>query len=775
MKFDLSKMKKKHSAKDHTIMVHPDGHEIKIAHNALSSKMREQLDAIPMVKIEAAKKQENPKLKESGKHLDHVETFSAGGGVKDKKDTTNGGIKVKETPAPKASPSKEVAPGVFRVGEGAINIKKRGKPEKYADGGEVEDSDENSPEVKQAVDTIGALQYDKRRKMQQMGVTAPAEDEQNYAKGGQVCQHCGGPVHNYAFGGGPEADPELAPYMQNQSVAPTQAPMELPTEPKPQAATPQDEIFQSALSSAREKLAPDVYDPVSGATTKGMLSPTMEARAREEALQQTKQGLQSEALTEKNQAAQQAALAAEQAKEQQKYKELGITPPAPIAPAANVPAAQPAGMSAPARKGPAIPPKAAEPAMEPPKDAYEAGVQKELQGIRALVDVEEQQGRMQAAAAMEQQRAMEAVNKQYQERMAHYDSYRQSIEDDMREGYINPMHIFSDQTAAQKVGTAFSLLLGGIGGGLTGKDNPVWKFLNEQMERDFQMQKAKKDQANSLYGHLMSQLGHEVAADNMLRMNINDAYKMQLEKAAAATKGPRAAAAAQQAEGQLLQKNYMYLDTVSKEGIPQMSSPGSIPGFPGTGSATAGQPAAKPRSEVMMERLPKMRMMNPEYAKKVEATIIPGVGVAAMPLEKEDKDHISELGVFEKKLRRAIDFAQQHGGISGEGVLASLGLPTGSKVTGETMAAELGNAKRMAEKMGVFKKSENEFVTSMLGDNPAKFGSAFFTVPKLREALRALEIDKKAIYTKFNIKEDQQTGGSSTVSGGIQFTPAKRK
>jgi hypothetical protein len=45
---DLSKFKRTKVEKDHTVLQHPDGHEIKLAHGALSPQVRKQLDALPM-------------------------------------------------------------------------------------------------------------------------------------------------------------------------------------------------------------------------------------------------------------------------------------------------------------------------------------------------------------------------------------------------------------------------------------------------------------------------------------------------------------------------------------------------------------------------------------------------------------------------------------------------------------------------------------------------------------------------------------------------------
>lgn len=67
-KMDMSKFKKVSSDKTHTVMRSEDGHEMKIAHKPLSSKMRSQLDKLPLAMAEggevADKEQEDKKKKE---------------------------------------------------------------------------------------------------------------------------------------------------------------------------------------------------------------------------------------------------------------------------------------------------------------------------------------------------------------------------------------------------------------------------------------------------------------------------------------------------------------------------------------------------------------------------------------------------------------------------------------------------------------------------------------------------------------------------------------
>jgi len=65
---DLSKFKKVASDEHTTTLSHYEGHEIKIAHKALSAKMKDQLAKMPQAKKEKIKQdKENPKLAESKK------------------------------------------------------------------------------------------------------------------------------------------------------------------------------------------------------------------------------------------------------------------------------------------------------------------------------------------------------------------------------------------------------------------------------------------------------------------------------------------------------------------------------------------------------------------------------------------------------------------------------------------------------------------------------------------------------------------------------------
>jgi hypothetical protein len=65
---------------------------------------------------------------------------------------------------------------------------------------------------------------------------------------------------------------------------------------------------------------------------------------------------------------------------------------------------------------------------------------------------------------------------------------------------INENHYMENQGAGQKVANALGLILGGFKQGLVGGSNPAMDFINSQIDRDINAQKARADQQNTIYG-----------------------------------------------------------------------------------------------------------------------------------------------------------------------------------------------------------------------------------------------------------------------------------
>lgn len=129
---------------------------------------------------------------------------------------------------------------------------------------------------------------------------------------------------------------------------------------------------------------------------------------------------------------------------------------------------------------------------------------------------------------------------------------------------IDPKHYLGDMSTAGKVSTAIGLILGGIGGGLSGRGgNVALDVLNKQIDRDIESQKANIDKKTNLLSANMRQFGNLKDAEMMTRAMMQDQISNQLKMEAAKAQDPIAKARAMQAAGQLEASNAQVIGTLA--------------------------------------------------------------------------------------------------------------------------------------------------------------------------------------------------------------------
>jgi len=237
------------------------------------------------------------------------------------------------------------------------------------------------------------------------------------------------------------------------------------------------------------------------------------------------------------------------------------TPPAdPAAPTQPIGEAAKAEVAA---KAPTLAPQASPQAPAKPVDAFGTqaymanlgkGVNQEMAGLQGLAAAE-------AATAQAQQKVLEqqAVNQQqtlmdFKTKAAALDKEINDWKKDLASQRINPNRYLGDMTTMQRVGTTIGLILGGIGGGLTRQGNPALEYLNKQIDRDIDAQKANLEQKNNLLAANFKQFGNMRDAADMTRVMLAASAQTELQLAAAKSGDEAAKARALQAVGQLNQK-----------------------------------------------------------------------------------------------------------------------------------------------------------------------------------------------------------------------------
>lgn len=182
---------------------------------------------------------------------------------------------------------------------------------------------------------------------------------------------------------------------------------------------------------------------------------------------------------------------------------------------------------------------------------YMAGMQKEKAGIQGQAEAEAARAKQEQMALERDLMEREALQKNYQETFNALNKERDSLMADAMKGHINPNQFWEDKSAPSKISTAIGLILGGIGGGLMGQENPALAMLQKQVDRNIDAQKLNLQNKYSLLNANRQSLENEHDAVNMTRVMTNDYIANQLKLAAAKTTDPMAKSRALQLMGQL--------------------------------------------------------------------------------------------------------------------------------------------------------------------------------------------------------------------------------
>ncbi len=465
-KLDTSKFKKIKADKHSTTMRHEDGHELTIAHKALSPKMRGQLIAMPAA--------EPQKLAMGGEAEDETEMS-------------------KKKP-PSDDHDKKVSEGLT-VDPKNPKVKSLGVIFK-ANGGEVDPTQQHLTQGDKLPNSIEKeVVGDARRRVPHYADGGPEQDSPDKIAADAAAQAA------------PQEQP-AAPQQQAPVVVNVQAPQAAPQQP------PADESIMHKL----------------GAGAGWMLHHTPPALAMD---------LAKTAGPTVKEGVQDAIAGASGIPSQELNAKMGALD-APAAPAAP----QPSQMM------PAAP--GAAPGMQDPYGAntafgvYQQGITQGKQGIQEAAQAAQSLSADQVKAADAQAAQQQTLQAEYQTHSRDILDKSQAALQALNEGHINPNHYMESLGAGKKVMTAIGLILGGIGGGSSGK-NAALDFLNSQIDRDINAQKAELGKKETVYSGFLKQFQNEKDATDMSRIFQNQAYALQLQKAAAANASPAAQAAAHQA------------------------------------------------------------------------------------------------------------------------------------------------------------------------------------------------------------------------------------
>lgn len=267
-----------------------------------------------------------------------------------------------------------------------------------------------------------------------------------------------------------------------------------------------------------------------------------------------------------------------------------------------------------------------------PTGSFMQGAQDKMLGMAAEADILGKQGNAEAKILERNAKLQQDAMRSFEENTKSNMAAVKDLADDYQAGHIDPNRLMSSKDTLGKIGTAIGLLLGGIGGGLLGQENPALKLLNQQIERDIEAQRAELGKKENLLKFNLQQFGNMKDATEMTRAMQAGIVASKLQAEAAKVKDPLAKARLLQAAGE-------YEANVIAPTIQKMSARQAL------NSAMSGG-----QEDQLNAAISQMEAIDPEAVKAIKENIIPGVGIAK---NKDDVKTIKEVEERKKNIHTA--------------------------------------------------------------------------------------------------------------------------
>lgn len=288
--------------------------------------------------------------------------------------------------------------------------------------------------------------------------------------------------------------------------------------------------------------------------------------------------------------------------------------------------------------------------------------------------------------------------------------------EDYRNMKIDPKRYFSSMDTPKKFTTALGMIMGGLGAGLTGGQNQVMSYIDKQIDRDIESQKADMGKTQNLMSYNMAKLRNEQDAYAMTKAMHLQAFQNEIQASMAKNQNPIIQARLQQALAPIeIQKAQLMQNTALRKAM-LSTQPGQAGG-------------ESDQSEKLMNYL---RVTDPKRASELEERYIPGIGFGSIKVPEKVRGEVAGRHELDSGLSRLIKFSKEHQGSVDPKIMNE----------GKALASQVQDAYRRANGQGVFREAEADFVKGVIDDDPTKLFAKFRTIPKYKAAI---EMNKNAL------------------------------
>jgi hypothetical protein len=188
-------------------------------------------------------------------------------------------------------------------------------------------------------------------------------------------------------------------------------------------------------------------------------------------------------------------------------------------------------------------------------DSYTKGIGEQKAGIAKEAETLGQLGQEQAKTYEANVEQQQQNVKNFQEHSQELWQERMHFMQDYQNQKIDPNHYLNSLGVGSKIASGIGLILGGMGGGLTKTENPAMQFINNQIERDIDAQKANLGKTSNLLTANYQSFGNLRDATDMTRVMQSDIVKNQIAAQAEKSQDPLVKARAMKEIGALDQSS----------------------------------------------------------------------------------------------------------------------------------------------------------------------------------------------------------------------------
>lgn len=380
--------------------------------------------------------------------------------------------------------------------------------------------------------------------------------------------------------------------------------------------------------------------------------------------------------------------------------------------------------------------------MQDSQAMMQQGYQNKLAGINQEATAKGALGQQEAQLLNNQVKAQTTAMSAYKDQYDALEKERQDHISDIQNGYIDPNKYWTGDAngngSHSKIASAIGMIIAGFNP--TSQPNAAANYLQKQMDMNIEAQKANLGAKQNLLASNLHQFGNLKDATDMTRVMQADVVHNELLSAAATAQSPMAKAAALQAAGDLkMQYAPIAQQVAMRQAMMKLASNGDP-----TDTAAAEQMIAY------------NRVTNPEVAKEMESRLIPGMGMAKVPVPESARKEIIAKQNLNTAAEDLMSYSKQN---------TNLVPGTAEYNHGVTKAMAFQQMVREGLLGTVFRESEKPLLEKFVKENPAGALKSITTQPQLKAIMESNQLGLNSIKQAYGLPVSKAAPQIKIVNG----------